>query len=190
MLASLAREAVERGLHLDADEQPLDPAPTTEELAFANVLYSIRDGQGIKAIAQAHGVSRGAMMLWLVHADGKLSEEGRDARKQAMSRAREESAAALEDDVLDIADSADSETASVARIRMGARQWLASVRDPARYGKSSGTTVHISMGQLHLHALRELAAEPGKQALSSPAPQMLPSSSQNETLVSDYEVMS
>lgn len=181
MLASLAREATARGLDHGPDEQPLDPPPSIEELAFANVLYSVRDGLGIKRIAENHGVSRGALMLWLIHADGKLTPEARQERKQALSHAREESAAALEDDVLAIADDATPEDASVARVRMAARQWLAGVRAPQQYGKG-GPQVHISLGQLHLHALKNT---PAPVQLRPDVALMLPSNVSEAHIVSE-----
>lgn len=53
------------------------------------------------------------------------------------TRARQDQADALADDMMDIADSATPEEANVARLRVDTRKWIASKMKPKRYGDST-----------------------------------------------------
>jgi hypothetical protein len=94
--------------------------------------------------------SRPILSLWI-----NQTEE----RKEAVLRARKLKAEKLAEEALDIADQADETSVggvNKARLQVETRKWMASKLDPADYGDKSGPQVNISIGDLHLQALKQI----------------------------------
>jgi hypothetical protein len=82
-----------------------------------------------------------------------------EERKEAVLRARKLKAEKLVEDALDIADSADECSVggiNKARLQVETRKWMASKLNPDDYGDKSGPLVNISVGDLHLQALKQI----------------------------------
>lgn len=83
---------------------------------------------------------------------------GADATETRLSRARARGAHRLNDETIAIADGLTAENTTpvdigAARLRISARQWTAERWNAAEFGQAKGTSVSISIGQLHLQAL-------------------------------------
>ena len=63
----------------------------------------------------------------------------------------------------------------------GTRQWMAERYNPSKYGQSKGVSVSVTVGSLHLDALRHIST------LVTPAPQqaLLSSTHNDAALVND-----
>jgi hypothetical protein len=82
-----------------------------------------------------------------------------EERKEAVLRARKLKAEKLAEDALDIADNADESSnggVNKARLQVDTRKWMASKLDPDQYGDKQGPAVNISIGDLHLTALKQM----------------------------------
>jgi len=89
------------------------------------------------------------------------TECGADALDARLSLARKRSAQDLVDDTIALADSApvSPQDAQKVRNQIAARQWLAERRDRATFGPEKGASVHVTIGALHLDALRQPAPQ-------------------------------
>jgi hypothetical protein len=76
------------------------------------------------------------------------------ARQERFRQAREQAAANLADETLEIADAATNEDERVARLRIDTRKWLASKWAPSTFGEHRGPAVQVNIGDLHLKAVR------------------------------------
>jgi hypothetical protein len=76
--------------------------------------------------------------------------------KSRIEGARREGAAALAEYATTIADRANETTAGVAKARLQSdtRRWLAERFDPAHFGSSTKAEVTVTLGQLHIEALK------------------------------------
>lgn len=110
------------------------------------VFEEVAGGRTLKDIAQELGISRQILSTWC----------NRPERRDALSRARQEAAGALMDEALAITDSADEDpnVLQKARQQTDLRKWLAARLAPQQWG-DSGPGVQVSIGQLHLDALRQ-----------------------------------
>ncbi len=82
-----------------------------------------------------------------------------DERRDAVLAARKLKAEKLAEEALDIADQADETSNSgvnKARLQVDTRKWMASKLDPENYGDTAKTQVNISLGDLHLQALKHM----------------------------------
>lgn len=79
--------------------------------------------------------------------------------KLAMQAALKERAGSFAEQALEIADNvaADPNEIAKAKTKIEVRKWLAGVHDAEQYG-AKGTQVNISVGSLHLDALRQVAS--------------------------------
>jgi hypothetical protein len=82
-----------------------------------------------------------------------------DDAKARLALARREGAAALVEQSVSIADDAPETAGGVskAKLQVGTRQWLAEKADPEQFG--SRVQVAVSLGQLHLDAMRHRSIE-------------------------------
>lgn len=90
--------------------------------------------------------------------------------KDAIARAREESAHIMAEQTVDIIDVTPLNTDAIARARLmiSARQWLAGKWNRKAYGDDKQAPAQINIGSLHLAVLR--AHSPGTEAPKLPAP--------------------
>jgi hypothetical protein len=82
-----------------------------------------------------------------------------DERRDAVLKARKLKAEKLAEEALEIADEADETSNSgvnKARLQVDTRKWMASKLDPENYGDTAKTQVNISLGDLHLQALKHM----------------------------------
>lgn len=117
------------------------------------VIEAIADGATLRMLAKKFGVSRG--WFWRI-----LTSD--PARKAEYAKALSERAHSLAEESLEIVDDANEMTpggVQKAKLRAELRQWLAGV-DNARYAKQNKIDVNITVGQLHLDALRRRAYPP------------------------------
>jgi terminase small subunit-like protein len=119
------------------------------EGGWESIFEAIADGATYRMLGEKYGVSRAFMHRVVVH-DPERRKRAEEAYKLR--------ADALVDESLDIADNVNVNLpASVqkAKLQIELRQWLAAV-DNARYKKQEAArvNVNVSIGQLHLDALR------------------------------------
>jgi len=135
-----------------------------EFLAKVNAL----GGEAVLLEGVAAGVNLTAMCRELGYSAGMLykymrAEEG---RSQRFDDARRASADVIADEVMDIADGIDPNERGGpqrAKVRIDARQWLAGMRDRAKYGKDQQPAGQvINIGTLHLTALEAAGAPPDR----------------------------
>ena len=125
-----------------------------EELGGIEFVSShIAEGMTIGRLAEFIECSRPMLSFWI-----NQTEE----RKEAVLKARKLKAEKLAEDALDIADTADESSASAinkARLQVDTRKWMASKLDPENFGEKQGPQVNISIGDMHLQALKQINAE-------------------------------
>ena len=107
------------------------PSTFTKDLGDA-ICAELCDGRSVRSVCRDESMpSVKTIMRWL-----RENEEFR----QQYARAKEESADAMADDILEIADDL-SEDAQSRRVRIDARKWIASKLKPKRYGDKVEQTV-------------------------------------------------
>lgn len=110
----------------------------------------IAEGMTIGRLAEFIECSRPMLSFWI-----NQTEE----RKNSVLAARKLKADKLAEDALDIADEADGSSSSAvnkARLQVDTRKWMASKLDPEGYGEKAQNEVNISIGDLHLQALKHM----------------------------------
>lgn len=118
----------------------------------------IADGLPMRKVAEATGCSsRGLLYSWI-----KL---GGDERRRRLEEARKLSAHATAEDAGEILDDLaksavpiTSADVSLATSRAKYRQWLAGMRNREDFGDRAGVEVNISIGEMHIDALRRNSA--------------------------------
>lgn len=127
------------------------------------VFDMIADGMTMRAIAERMSedlgfeFSRGLLYQWINHKPHK------ERRKKLVDEARKDSAERIAEDAGEILDDlSEKKSLSSADVQLGAqrskyRQWLAGMRN-SDYSPKSGVEVNLSIGELHLEALRNHSA--------------------------------
>ena len=113
----------------------------------------IAQGMTIGRLAEFIECSRPMLSFWINQTED---------RKNAVLAARKLKAEKLAEDALDIADTADESSATAvnkARLQVDTRKWMASKLDPENFGEKQGPQVNISIGDMHLQALKQINAE-------------------------------
>lgn len=121
---------------------------------FDAILHDIDEGLTLRQVADNAGVGRAALTEWL--------EADREGRLERYNRARVRKATELADQTIEIADNgADTSAPDPARdkLRIQARQWLASRWDRTTYGERSVAGVEVNVANLYLNAMRNV--QPG-----------------------------
>ncbi|MEY4863766.1 MAG: hypothetical protein RLZ51_1861 [Pseudomonadota bacterium] len=118
------------------------------------IIERVAEGESLKLIAEEMGVSR-SFLSWKVNKVPGVKERLVQARKSRADKWAEEA--------IEIADNVDPDPNQInkARLRIDSRKWLAGVDDPDRFGTKQ-TQVNISLGGLHLDALRKVQADLAK----------------------------
>jgi hypothetical protein len=109
------------------------------------VLDAVASGKSLAAVARDMGVERARLSQFLNR------DEDTKAR---LARAREDAAAALVDQSLEIVDTAEPESVQVAKLRADTRKWIASRLDRQTWGDDKSPGIAIQINGLHLDALR------------------------------------
>jgi hypothetical protein len=120
------------------------------------IIERVENGDSIQMMAEELGVSR-SFLSWKINAISGVKERLIQARKGRADKWAE--------DALHIADNTpeDPNAINKAKMRIDTRKWLAGVDDPERYGQK-GAQVNITIGGLHLDALRKVQSELAKPA--------------------------
>jgi hypothetical protein len=115
------------------------------------IIQRVADGDSIKNIADQLGISR-SFLSWKINKMPGVKDRLVQARKSRADRWAEEA--------LEIADGVEEDPNKInkAKLRIDTRKWLAGVDDPDRFGTKQ-TQVNISLGGLHLDALRKVQAD-------------------------------
>ena len=115
------------------------------------IIQRVADGDSIKNIADQLGISR-SFLSWKINKMPGVKDRLTQARKSRADRWAEEA--------LEIADGVEEDPNKInkAKLRIDTRKWLAGVDDPDRFGTKQ-TQVNISLGGLHLDALRKVQAD-------------------------------
>ncbi len=117
--------------------------------AAANaILDDIKAGHPLRVVAGRAGVCRAALEEWM---------HGDSSRWDHYNRARTRRATDMVEETIEIADNgADASAPDPARdkLRIQARQWLASRWDRAQYGAQQAAGVEINVGNMFLSAMR------------------------------------
>jgi len=130
------------------------------------IFTMVADGMALKEVAAQLGCSRPYLYTWI--------NAGGEDRKRAYAEARKLSAVAKEEQGEEILQDlhecgavelkAPEVTLAVARSKYA--QWQAEIRDREQYGGKGQIAVNVSIGSLHLDALR--ARGPGYVAVAAP----------------------
>lgn len=120
------------------------------------IVQRVADGDSIQKMAEELGVSR-SFLSWKINSIPGV--------KDALIKARRSRAEKWAEEALRIADEVDADPNQInkAKVRIDARKWLAGVDDPERFGQKQ-QQVNISIGGLHLDALRKVQADLAKVA--------------------------
>jgi hypothetical protein len=122
------------------------------------VFERVAAGEPMRRIMESFGVSRTMFYRWR-DIEGKGSESS-ERRKLKMEEALKVSADAHAEDAGEILDTAGEDLAltspgaTIAQARAKYRQWLAGVRNRETFGDSPKAHIEVSIGGLHLDALR------------------------------------
>lgn len=135
---------------------------------FRRFLDRVEQGDSLKLALEASGEVWGTISRWIVDERNVLpaTEEGSAAQRAgltyaaAYARARSMSATWWEDRATQYANAANPEWVQVARLQVDNAKWRAAMADPKTYGERRGgdVTVNVSLGALHLDALRKVSA--------------------------------
>jgi hypothetical protein len=125
-----------------ADRELLDSLTTGD---VDHIMDQVHNGFALNDIALHYKVTRRSLTEWI---------EDNEELHTRYKRARGQASHALVEAALKCADDATPETASVAKLRIQARQWTASHWNREAYGEQKQPTVQINLATLHLDALR------------------------------------
>ena len=120
-------------------------------LAAANaIIDDIKAGNPLRVVAGRAGVCRAALEEWM---------HGDSSRWEHYNRARTRRATDMAEDTIEIADNGAATSAPDAardKLRIQARQWLASRWDRTIYGERSGPSVEVNVANMYLNAMRNV----------------------------------
>lgn len=164
------QEALEKRAREASDEQPISTLDyVCEWLESGNTLkeLALELSQDLE-----HEVTYARLMAML------RSEHGDSATEAALDLARARASHCYAEESKTIVDEPADTSAEVSRAasRSKSRQWLAQAYNPGRFGQQKGVSVSVSIGSLHLDALRAAPARvativtgASQPALPSPA---------------------
>lgn len=107
------------------------PSDYTQELAD-EICSQLSDGKSLRAVCRQDLMPSATTIFSWMRLHPTFLEQ--------YARAKESSADAMADDILDIADDKD-EDAQSRRVRIDARKWIASKLKPKKYGDKIDTTI-------------------------------------------------
>lgn len=117
-----------------------------EEMVFDLLL----SGESMSEVARRIDVSRGLLYQWM-HLDEERWERYQEARRLG--------AYSMADEALEILDGSNAESIQVDRERAKFRQWMAERANRRDFGKEAKTQVNVSLGSLHLLAMKDTSRE-------------------------------
>lgn len=153
------------------------PSYTIEDkrAIFARMVDGIENGRTLRDALKDAGSQWGVMCRWLAD-DRNTTEEG-ESFGARYARARVHSAALYADKAITVVEDAPKDKVEMMRARLlqDGYKWRASVADPKGYGAqpTNKVEVNVSLGSLHLDALRKVTAS--AKVLEPSQPKSLPS---------------
>lgn len=154
---ALADELEKRTLdYFDVDPVDVAIGNTTQPTQLDYICARIESGTSTTKLAGElsavlnFDVSYERLMAYL------REEYGREHAESELRSARSRASHSLAEEALDLVDAPATDSVAVqrARNRAHSRYWLAERYNPERFGQSKQTNVSISLGVLHLDALR------------------------------------
>lgn len=143
------------------------------------VFSFVEEGHSMRKVAELTGCSsRGMLYNWI--------KNGGEARRAKLNAARKISAHCHAEDAGEVLDDLAQEgvissaDVSLASSRARYKQWLAGMRNREEYGEKAGVEINLSVGDLHLDALRRNSAgvvaplPPSAPVLEAEVVEMLP----------------
>lgn len=118
------------------------------------VLERVANGESMQKMADEMQISR-SFLSWKINAIPGMKDKLIAARRARADKWAEE-AMQIADDV-----AVDPNEINKAKVRIDTRKWLAGIDDPDRYG-TKAAQVNVSIGGLHLDALRRVQADLAK----------------------------
>ena len=167
---ALAEELDSRSLvYFDGDET---------KTALDYVCECVESGQTLKELASdlstalEHEVTYARLMAVLREAHGAEQTE------QALDASRTRASHSLAETALELVDAPADSNVDVSRAasRARTRQWMAERYNPKQYGQSKGVSVSVSIGSLHLDALRARPQQAIAIVTGTPEQALLPAS--------------
>ena len=133
-----------------------DSEPTQPYTSLNYVADWIESGNTIKELAAelsrqlAHEVTYARIMATL------REQHGATATEDALDASRARASHSLAETAMELVDAPADSNVDVSRAasRARTRQWMAERYNPAKYGMQKGVSVSVSIGLLHLDALR------------------------------------
>lgn len=147
--------------YFDVDEVDIkvNNAQTPTHLEY--VCARVEDGTTTKALCKEISATIGYELTY-----DRLMRYLRDAfgpelAAQELDSARVRASHCMAEQALEIVDAPayDSVTVQQARARANQRNWMAERYNPSRFGQQKGVSVNVSIGSLHLDALRSRQAK-------------------------------
>jgi predicted transcriptional regulator len=113
----------------------------------------VADGESVKQVAGRFGVSRSMVYDWLrMDPTGEREQRFQDARRASAEVHADRAGEVLEElDPLIVT----APMVQLANSRSNYYRWMAEVRDREAYGSKPSVAVNVSLGSLHLDALRQ-----------------------------------
>ncbi len=119
-----------------------------DELGEEKIFDVIENGMSTRNAIKHFKVGNRTFYKWLDSAEG---------RRERYTNARRRWADLMAEEVVDIADGAvDAHDATVRKLRIDARKWVASRVNPDEWGERRDPLLNISLGDQHLTALKDL----------------------------------
>lgn len=135
---------------LPIDPGTFDPHKVHKDVR-AEICERIAEGESLRGICQTTGFPAASTVC------GWLRDPNQHAFAERYAQAREDRAALLADQIIEIVDDAKLDPADK-RVRMDARKWLAAKMDPHRYGDKIEQHVSGRVDHLHSTQAQRLAA--------------------------------
>lgn len=120
--------------------------PELEALAITR----IEEGASLNDIAEWLTKETGAS--WSKFLTGRWFKQTPE-REKAYYAARQTAALAIAEEIVEIADKATPDTVGVAKLRIDARKWDLTQRDPNKYGQKVQVSGHVNHAHDHRHLL-------------------------------------
>ena len=122
----------------------------TEEIGEELIFDDVMAGMPITRLCKKMNVGTRVFYAW-------LHDKKEPERWSRYQQARKVAAETLVGETLEIADGVKHpEDVPKAKLQTQVRQWLASRYDPDTFGDKSGPTVNISLGDMHVQALKDI----------------------------------
>jgi hypothetical protein len=127
-----------------------------EEFGEEWVFERIMAGRTVASIQKEINIGHRIFYSWLHGGPKATRDETRWARYQEARRIASDT---LAEETLQIADEcASPEEVGIAKLKIDTRKWLAGAMNPETYGNLPATQVNLSLGDMHIQALKDVVS--------------------------------